>query len=260
MSFILDALRKSEHERQRQLGPSIAELPVARPAPRVPPWVWVALTALLTINVALVAWFLTREKPVTAPQPVAAASAPQPVSVTPADAVPASPSPTPTAAAPATPAPPLAEAAPAPASAPLGEPALPPVEAAPPPAPAMREVRPLAEEAAAEPVFSAPAFMAPAPPDPALLPVPPSSSSRPAQVTAGVPTIDQLPPQATAGLPQLNVSLHIYASAPAQRAVFINGTRYREGEGLPGGAVVQEITPDGAVISYGGRRFLLPRQ
>lgn len=256
MSFILDALRKSEHERQRQLGPSIAELPVARPAPRVPPWVWVALAALLTLNIAVVAWFLTRPSPAPLTQPVVAAPAP---------ALP-SPAPTPAAATPAPAAAPTsaaaapAQAAPGPASAPLAESAPRPVETARPPAPAMREVRPLAEEALAEPVFGAPTFAAPAAPDPALLPVPPPPSPRPAPVAAGVPTIDQLPPQATAGLPPLSVSLHIYSSQPAQRAVFINGTRYREGDGLPGGAVLREITPDGAVIAYGGQRFLLPRQ
>ena len=36
MSFILDALRKSEIERQRQSGPSMAEFPVAREDRRLP--------------------------------------------------------------------------------------------------------------------------------------------------------------------------------------------------------------------------------
>ncbi len=36
MSFILDALRKSEIERQRQSGPSMAEFPVARQDKRLP--------------------------------------------------------------------------------------------------------------------------------------------------------------------------------------------------------------------------------
>ena len=259
MSFILDALRKSEHERQRQLGPSIAELPVARPAPAAPPWIWVALAALLTLNIALVAWFLSRETPAAVPQPVAGA----PEGLVPA-AAPPSPAPTsaPVMTPPpaASPAPALAGAAPAPAGAPPADPVGQAVETTPPPTPVMREIRPLAEEAAAEPVFSAPAFAAPAAPDPALLPAPPPPAPRPAPVTAGVPTIDQLPPQATAGLPPLSVSLHIYANQPAQRAVFINGARYREGDSLPGGAIVREITPDGAVIAYGGQRFLLPRQ
>ena len=33
MSFILDALRKSEHARQKQTGPALAEVPVAAPKP-----------------------------------------------------------------------------------------------------------------------------------------------------------------------------------------------------------------------------------
>ena len=36
MSFILDALRKSEIERQRQSGPSMAEFPLARDDRRLP--------------------------------------------------------------------------------------------------------------------------------------------------------------------------------------------------------------------------------
>lgn len=238
MSFILDALRKSEHERQRQLGPSIADLPVARVAPRVPPWVWVALAALLTLNVALVAWFLAREAPAPAAQPGPALppALPAPlVTETPATAMPPPPAATP----------PAAEA--------------PPASAPPAAAADSRDVRPLADEASAEPPLAEPSFDAPEAPDPSLLPMPPAAP-RPAPVTAGVPVIDQLPPQTTAGLPPLNVDLHIYASQPAQRAVFINGARYREGDSLPAGAVVQQITPEGAVLSYRGQRFLLPRQ
>ncbi len=33
MSFILDALRKSEHARQRQTGPGLAEVPIAPTKP-----------------------------------------------------------------------------------------------------------------------------------------------------------------------------------------------------------------------------------
>lgn len=238
MSFILDALRKSEHERQRQLGPSIAELPVARPAPRMPPWAWAVLAALVAVNAILVAWLVTRESRV--PAPVAAApplEAPAMAAAPPAATAPASP----TAAAPA-------------ATVPVAT-----LPAAPAPA---REVRPLREEAVIEPafdepVYEAPAFVPPAAPDPALLPQRPPA---PAPAAAGVPLIEQLPPQATAGLPALNMDLHIFASDPAQRAVFINGARYRQGERLPEGAIVEQITAEGAILGFRGQRFLLPRQ
>mgnify|MGYP001590362261 FL=1 len=38
MSFILDALRKSEHDRQRQSGPALAEVPIAAPKPKSNVW------------------------------------------------------------------------------------------------------------------------------------------------------------------------------------------------------------------------------
>ena len=77
MSFILDALRKSEIERQRQSGPSIAELPVAREDRRLP----VALLAiglLLAVNVGVLLFFLLRDagQPAADAPPAAAAAAP----------------------------------------------------------------------------------------------------------------------------------------------------------------------------------------
>jgi general secretion pathway protein B len=50
MSFILDALRKSEHERQRGIGPSFADIKSAGPARRLP-ILWIAIGLLLTVNV-----------------------------------------------------------------------------------------------------------------------------------------------------------------------------------------------------------------
>ena len=49
MSFILDALKKSELERQRQSTPGLVESGIARPRPRLPLWA-VALCVLLGIN------------------------------------------------------------------------------------------------------------------------------------------------------------------------------------------------------------------
>ena len=60
MSFILDALKKSESDRQRQSGPALFEVKVAPPKPQFPYWA-LALAALLVINIAIGAWvFLHR--------------------------------------------------------------------------------------------------------------------------------------------------------------------------------------------------------
>jgi general secretion pathway protein B len=59
MSFILDALKKSESDRQRQTGPALFEVKVAPPKARFPIWA-VAIVALLVINMGIVAWLLLR--------------------------------------------------------------------------------------------------------------------------------------------------------------------------------------------------------
>ncbi len=225
MSFILDALRKSEHERQRQSGPSIAELPVAREDRRLP-LALLAIGALLLVNAAVIAFFLWRDGTATAVPAAPPAAAPAAV----------------TAAAPAPPPVAVAEVPAAPAPAPA-------VAAAP------AEVRPLAEEAAVSYV-NAP----PPPPDPTLLPAAPATPPPAVPAAGAPPSIHQLPPQATAGLPALSMDLHIWADDPARRAVFINGRRYQQGAALAEGPTIEEITRDGAVLYHRGRRFLLPRQ
>ena len=97
---------------------------------------------------------------------------------------------------------------------------------------------------------------APDAPDPTLLP---SAAANPG-APAGAPAGDEYASVAAAtGLPELTVDLHIYATDPAKRAVFINGHRYARGARLAEGPLVEDITPDGALLSYRGRRFLLPR-
>ena len=221
MSFILDALRKSELERQRQSGPSIAELPVARDDRRLPRAL-LAIGLLLVVNVGVLLFFLLRDTG-AAPPPVAATSTAATVVAAPVAIAPA----------------PL----PAPASAEVA----PPVESL------------VTDAPVTEPEAMPEATSPPPAPDPTLLPdASVTYAHEPVDGTA--PPITELPAQATAGLPELTVDLHIYSDDPAKRAVFINGRRYQRGSVLAEGPTVEEITRDGAVLSYHGQRFLLPRQ
>ncbi len=62
MSFILDALKKSENERQKQSGPALFEVKVAPPAARFPVWA-VIVGVLLGVNlIVLIAVLLLRDK------------------------------------------------------------------------------------------------------------------------------------------------------------------------------------------------------
>jgi general secretion pathway protein B len=224
MSFILDALRKSELERQRQNGPSIAELPIARDDRRLP-WALLAIGLLLAVNVGVLLFFLLRDATgsitatgttSTAAPGVAASLPAAPMSL------PAAPMSLPANAAPRGNAP--DDALQAPVSELLAE------ASAPPPAP-----------------------------DPTLLPDAPVTYA-PELVDEYPPSIRDLPAQSTAGLPELSVDLHIYSDDPARRAIFINGRRYQTGGVLAEGPTVEEINREGAVLSYHGQRFLLPRQ
>lgn len=86
MSYILDALKKAEAERERGQVPGLnASTPAPRPddepfeGHRLPSWAWAALGALMTLVAALV-WALTERDPAPAPAPPAVQQAvmPQP--------------------------------------------------------------------------------------------------------------------------------------------------------------------------------------
>jgi general secretion pathway protein B len=54
-------------------------------------------------------------------------------------------------------------------------------------------------------------------------------------------------------LPRLDV--HVYSEEPRRRFILVNLEKYREGEILASGLVLEEILPDGMVMSYQGERF-----
>ncbi len=231
MSFILDALRKSEHERQRHTGPLLAAAPGTSRAARTP-WIFVGLGFLLALNlVGLVAFWIwrdTREAPSVAPP-----DEPPPPASLPADPATRSSAP---AMAPERLIRPLTDEA-------LDTgPELPPAAA-----PSAPEPELLPETHAGRTTTSA------------ATPSPPVGTANVATDSAGVPTLSELEPAATAGLPVLNLDLHVYLPDASRRFVFINGTRYAEGAALKEGPIVERITRDGAVLSHRGVRFLLQR-
>lgn len=69
MSFILDALKKSETDRQQQGSAEFAAVPTSPATPSVPRWLWV-VGILLTINLAVLIGVLTKPDTVTTPAAV----------------------------------------------------------------------------------------------------------------------------------------------------------------------------------------------
>jgi len=73
MSFILDALKKSESDRQQQNAPGISAVPAGTVKATVPRWLW-ALIILLVVNLLVLTVVLI--KPATSPVPTAIVSKP----------------------------------------------------------------------------------------------------------------------------------------------------------------------------------------
>jgi general secretion pathway protein B len=86
---------------------------------------------------------------------------------------------------------------------------------------------------------------------------PPRKAEAPA---AEVPPQElRLPKDVAARLPTLIMTVHIHDENPAKRFVLINGRKIREGKSTRDGVTVEEILPDGAVLSYDGHKFFRHR-
>ena len=275
MSFILDALKKSETDRQRQNGPALFEVRVAPTRDKLPLWA-VGLGVLLAVNLVIVAWVLLRHQ--SAPEaPTAPAQAMQPAAQ-PSYGSPMAPAPS-MSAQQGSAYPQAANAVPvngAPPTAPVGQTAgmtqLPPqgpgtVQGG---APSMPQGAAYSQASGSANGASAQDSQGGAtdsgekvnPDDvaPAADPGPPQPfGNHVARNTAsGVPLYNDV--AATTRLPSLRLDLHVYAASPPERFVMINMHKLHEGDALPSeGVRVESITPYGAVLSHDGTKFLLPR-
>jgi len=69
----------------------------------------------------------------------------------------------------------------------------------------------------------------------------------------------KLPSDVRVRLPAFLMTVHVYDKDPAKRFVSINALKVREKERSREGITVEEILPDGAVLSYEGHRFFQER-
>lgn len=71
----------------------------------------------------------------------------------------------------------------------------------------------------------------------------------------GIPHQRQLPYDLQDALPVLNISVHLYSTTPSSRLVRINNTIYREGDFIDSELKLEEITRDGLIMSIRDERF-----
>ena len=86
-----------------------------------------------------------------------------------------------------------------------------------------------------------------------------ASANAVAKKTPADPKTLRLTPSQEAGLPDYLMSVHVYDTDAGRRFVLINGLKYREGAKTREGITVEQIVADGAVLSYLGNPFYVPR-
>ena len=230
MSFILDALKKSEQERRRQQAPSVTEQPYGQHTRNRPWWVWLVVGLLLVNFGFLMVLWLRKDSPAPAPATVSnssntstttsAGTQPTPVITTRNSEVRT-----------------------------LEE------EASNPADPEDNTSLLLSSAASSESVPLVQAATS------SVSSINSGINTYPSKSRTGlISTLENLGGSAALNLPELRLDLHVYSDNKAQRFAFINSKKYFEGQTMSEGPLVELITEEGVVLNYRSQRFLLPRQ
>lgn len=246
MSYILEALKKAQAERQLGNAPTIhAPAPsyAAPAAPRAGSRRTLALglgAAALAALAALFWWRQAGEQAAPAAAPAASAAL-----------IASTASPASSASSAVVPAIPVAPATPGPASAPAVASAPAPVDAAPPAPlarkPARGEVAPVAVPA--PPAHPAPQRVA----DAGAAAAPATVAPAPAEET--IRTLQQLPEAIQREIPKVSFGGYIYSPDPAESLLLVDKTLRRAGEEVAPGLVLERLLPQAAVMNYRGYRY-----
>ncbi|QGZ41646.1 general secretion pathway protein B [Pseudoduganella flava] len=231
MSYILEALKKAQAERQLGETPTIHAPALDTQAaqggtPLKKPFV-AALVALGIVSVGLAGllWRQMTQSP-AAPAPAPAPAPAAATSTMPAAAPPVATVPTPVAAPRTAVVPAPAPVVPKPAPEPVAPVAAPPVAAAPvsAPAPAPAPERKRPEPAGEEPVQA----------------------------------LRDLPEPIQRAIPPIAMSGYMYSSNPADRLILIDKVLRHEGDEVAPGLVLVRLEPKGAVFMFRGYRYRIP--
>lgn len=69
--------------------------------------------------------------------------------------------------------------------------------------------------------------------------------------------IAELPADVKRNLPEISFAGHVYSSSKSQRSVMMNGKKMREGQEVTKGLLLEEITMEGVILRSQGYRFKL---
>jgi len=82
-----------------------------------------------------------------------------------------------------------------------------------------------------------------------------SSGAADAAPAQNVVSLAELPLSLQQELPPMTISVHAYSGRPGDRLVGINNRMLREGDYVVPGLKLEQITPEGMILSYKGYSF-----
>jgi len=236
MSYILDALRKSDQQRQRGAAPTLLLGQATVVAPKQRALLSYGLLALVLLGAGIaIGWLRPWQPEPAAPAPVAIAAKPPEPGQSQAPAVRPDMAPTPEPELHAQNSAPATQAVPAPA-----------------PALAHGAAGVKIETKSAPPKAAAVVSKKAAAPVPEQPPGTAAADAAPAQ---NVISLAELPLSLQQELPPMTISVHAYSVRPGDRLVGINNRMLREGDYVVPGLKLEQITPEGMVFGYKGYSF-----
>ncbi|MBC7610002.1 MAG: general secretion pathway protein GspB [Polaromonas sp.] len=271
MSYILDALKRADSERERGLIPGLHAQPTPVNTPAHGTYRAFKPLMLLPVGAGLVLLCVMLWRwlgPDTASAPVQISTAPvvpamsatAPVTPSPAASALADKPAAPIAAKPDTPA--YAEAARPPVSKPAQPPrmVMAPAQITPAPSAAPNSAPERGPDRGEPETRSAPPRTLALPTQPAN-PIPmattPGTTPAPAALVQRVAPLAELPAEIRLTMPKLVISGATYADNPAYRMLIINGQVFHEGEKIAADLLLEQIRPKSAVLNFKGQRYSL---
>lgn len=246
MSYILDALKRAEQERQLGQLPNAASSPVDDDYGQEKarwPWFLLALT-LLALAAAAGSYWLARQQQFT-------------VTAEPDTATPTSQLELPNKVVAVTTTPPrigLSEPLPSKANAPK------PITAEAKPKPAPEPVKRLTV-APATPEAPEPEIVKASQAKPSATPAQnklAQAQAASAEQALELPWLREMDSAFRHSLPAIEIQFHRHSETPSRSFVMVDGLRYREGQILKSGPTVERIVKQGLVLRWQGERFVFP--
>ncbi len=245
MSYILDALRKSDQQRRRGAAPTLLAGQATALAPKQPAFLAYGLLAAVLVGAGMaIGWLRPWQAEQAAPAADVAAAKPSAANMR--QSVPLrteiAPAPEPQARS-ATPATQIAPA-PAPARAAAPAPATTPVKS--------QSRASAGAEASGKPRDDVAAVSSKAV---AVAQQPPGTAAADSAPAQNVISLAELPLALQQELPAMTISVHAYSGNPRDRMVGVNNRMLREGDSVVPGLKLEQITAEGMIFGYKGYSF-----